>query len=302
MNNFLHISDEIKAALLGGDPIVALESTIITHGLPWPENKEIALELEAVIHEEGAVPATIGIIDGKMIVGLSKEQVISMAQMTDVVKASRRDLATVCGLKKHASTTVAATMIIAEMAGIRLFATGGIGGVHRGAELDFDISADLTELAKSKVAVVCAGAKSILDLPKTLEFLETQGVPLIGYGTKDFPAFHSRESGLRLDASVETPMEAAAILKARDELALGGGELFANPIPAQNAIPKETVDGWVTKALDLAAKEKITGKAVTPFLLSKLAELSGGESIEANLALILNNARVASRIAMAYSK
>lgn len=302
MNEYLEISKEVKAAIDTGKAVVALESTIITHGLPWPQNKEIALDLEAVIREEGATPATIGIINGKMIVGLNEEQVVEMAQMSDVVKASRRDLATVCALKQNGSTTVAATMIIAEMAGIRMFATGGIGGVHRGAELDFDISADLTELSKTKVAVVCAGAKSILDLPKTLEFLETQGVPLIGYGTKDFPAFHSRESGLFLDSSVDTPEEGAAVLKARDNLKLGGGEIFANPIPKADAIAKDVVDGWVTKALNTAAAEGVHGKAVTPFLLSKLAEISDGESIKANLALILNNAKVASRIAIAYCK
>lgn len=302
MNDKLEISKEVKEALDAGKAVVALESTIITHGLPWPQNKEIALDLEAVIREEGATPATIGIIEGRMIVGLSEEQVIEMAQMTDVVKASRRDLATVCALKQNGSTTVAATMIIAEMAGIRMFATGGIGGVHRGAELDFDISADLTELSKTKVAVVCAGAKSILDLPKTLEFLETQGVPLIGYGTKNFPAFHSRESGLTLDSSIENPEEGAAVLKARDELKLGGGEIFANPIPEIDAIAKDVVDGWVSKALSMASAEGIQGKAVTPFLLSKLAEISDGESIKANLALILNNAKIASRIAIAYCK
>ncbi|WP_420549029.1 pseudouridine-5'-phosphate glycosidase [Curvivirga sp.] len=302
MNEFLEISAEVKSALDAGKAVVALESTIITHGLPWPQNKEIALDLETAIREEGAVPATIGIIEGKMIVGLSETQVTDMAQMKDVVKASRRDLATVCALKQNGSTTVAATMIIAAMAGIRLFATGGIGGVHRGAESDFDISADLTEFAKTPICVVCAGAKSILDLPKTLEFLETQGVPLVGFNTKDFPAFHSRESGLTLDASVANADEAAAMLKARDHLALGGGEVIANPIPEADAIAKDVVDQWVSKALAMAAEQGVTGKAVTPFLLAQLADISDGESIKANLALILNNARVASRIAIAYSK
>ena len=301
MNQFLEIAPAVKQALEDGKAVVALESTIITHGLPWPQNKEIALDLESAIREEGAVPATIGIINGRMVVGLSEDQVTEMAQMDNVIKASRRDLATICALNLNGSTTVAATMIIAAMAGIRLFATGGIGGVHRGAEQDFDISADLTEFAKTPVCVVCAGAKSILDLPKTLEFLETQGVPLVGFDTYDFPAFHSRESGLKLDLSVKDAQEAAAMLKARDELNLGGGEVIANPIPVADAIAKDVVDQWVEKALALASENNITGKSVTPFLLAQLAEISDGESIKANLALILNNARVAARIAKAYA-
>lgn len=301
-NTFFEISEQVQASLEEKKPIVALESTLITHGLPWPQNKEIALELEAIIREEGATPATIAILEGNLIVGLSEAQIVQLAKTASAQKASRRDLATICALKQTGATTVAATMLIAAKAGIRIFATGGIGGVHRGAEQTFDVSADLMELAKTPVAVVCAGAKSILDLPKTLEVLETQGVPVVGFGTHEFPAFYTRTSGLKLEASATNAKEVALLLKIRDGLNLGGGEVIANPIPLDQEIPRNLVESWLAQALQKAAKQGIQGKEITPFLLAQLAEISGGKSIQANRALILHNARVAAQIALAYGK
>ena len=299
-NVFFQISDEVQVALDAKRPLVALESTLITHGLPWPQNKEIALALQAVIREEGALPATIGVLEGCLIVGLSEAQIVTLAQTDSAQKASRRDLATLCALKQSGATTVAATMLLAAKAGLRIFATGGIGGVHRGAEQTFDISADLMELAKTPVAVVCAGAKSILDLPKTLEVLETQSVPVVGFGTSEFPAFYTRKSGLKLEASVATAKEAALLLKMRDGLKLGGGEVIANPIPQDQEIPRPLVEGWLAQAMEKATAEGVRGKEMTPFLLAQLAVLSAGKSIQANRALLLHNARVAARIARAY--
>lgn len=300
LKDHLDIHPDVVAALADGRPVVALESTIISHGLPWPQNLEVARDLEAAIREEGAVPATIGIVKGRIVVGLSDDQIVEFAQNTNVVKVSRRDLATVVALGQDGATTVASTMICAAMAGIRLFATGGIGGVHRGAEVSMDISADLVELARTQVGVVCSGAKSILDLPKTLEFLETNGVPVLGYQTDQFPAFHSRESGLGVDQDVQDPAAMARILKMREELHMDAGEVIANPIPEADEIAKPIIDGWIATALREAEEQDVRGKDVTPFLLSRLAELSEGKSVAANLALVKNNARVAARIAQAY--
>ncbi|RED49092.1 pseudouridine-5'-phosphate glycosidase [Aestuariispira insulae] len=304
----LEMSPEVAEALRHGKPVVALESTIISHGLPWPANLDLARDLENIIRENGAVPATVGVFNGRITVGLNDEQITEFARAGDpkqdvkVTKISRRDLATVVALKQHGATTVATTMIIAAMAGIRVFATGGIGGVHRGAETSMDISADLRELAATPVAVVCSGAKSILDLPKTLEYLETHGVPVLGYGVEEFPAFHSRESGLYVDQKLTGAEEVAAILQVREELGLIGGEIIANPIPEEAAIEKAVIDGWIEDALKAADADGVIGKKVTPYLLSKLAELSGGKSIDANLALVKNNARVAAHIAREFAK
>ncbi|WP_259781094.1 pseudouridine-5'-phosphate glycosidase [Aestuariispira ectoiniformans] len=300
LKDYLDIHPDVAQALAEGRPVVALESTIISHGLPWPQNLEVARDLEAVIREEGAVPATVGIVKGRIVVGLSDDQIVEFAQNSNVVKVSRRDLATVVALKQDGATTVASTMICAAMAGIRLFATGGIGGVHRGAEVSMDISADLVELSRTQVAVVCSGAKSILDLPKTLEFLETNGVPVLGYQTADFPAFHSRESGLRVDQKVDDADAVALILKTREDLQMGAGEVIANPIPEADEIAKPVIDGWIATALQEAEEQNVRGKDATPFLLSRLAELSEGVSVAANLALVKNNARIAARIAKAY--
>lgn len=300
LKDYLDIHPDVAQALAEGRPVVALESTIISHGLPWPQNLEVARDLEAVIREEGAVPATVGIVKGRIVVGLSDDQIVEFAQNSNVVKVSRRDLATVVALKQDGATTVASTMICAAMAGIRLFATGGIGGVHRGAEVSMDISADLVELSRTQVAVVCSGAKSILDLPKTLEFLETNGVPVLGYQTADFPAFHSRESGLSVDQKVDDVDAVALILKTREDLQMGAGEVIANPIPEADEIAKPVIDGWIATALQEAEEQNVRGKDATPFLLSRLAELSEGVSVAANLALVKNNARIAARIAKAY--
>ena len=298
MNKYLHLSEEVRSALAEGRPVVALESTIIAHGLPWPDNLDVAHALEEAVREEGAVPATVGICAGWLTVGMNEEQLARFAQGQDILKVSRRDLASTVALGLDGATTVAATMICAAMAGVRIFATGGIGGVHRGAETSMDVSADLSELAQTRVAVVCAGAKSILDLPKTLEVLETQGVPVLGLRTDQFPAFHSPDSGLGVDMRVDSEQQMARILKARDELEMAGGEVIANPIPDEDAIDKAEIDAWIIQALDEADQHDIKGKEVTPFLLSRLAELSGGRSIQANRALVEDNARAAARIAV----
>lgn len=301
MNKYLHLSEEVRAALADGRPVVALESTIIAHGLPWPDNLDVAHALEEAVREEGAVPATVGICAGWLTVGMNEEQLARFAQGQDILKVSRRDLASTVALGLDGATTVAATMICAAMAGVRIFATGGIGGVHRGAETSMDVSADLTELAQTRVAVVCAGAKSILDLPKTLEVLETQGVPVLGLRTDQFPAFHSPDSGLGLDMRVDSEQQMARILKARDDLEMAGGEVIANPIPDEDAIDKTEIDRWIAKALAEADQHGIKGKEVTPFLLSRLAELSDGRSIRANRALVEDNARAAARIAVEFA-
>jgi pseudouridine-5'-phosphate glycosidase len=280
--------------------VVALESTLITHGLPHPKNLEVARAMEAAVRERGAAPATIAILGGQITVGLTDEQLDYLAGAENVRKCSRRDLPIVVGRGEDGATTVAGTMMAAHMAGIQVFATGGIGGVHRGHP--FDVSADLLELGRTPVTVVCAGAKAILDLPLTLEVLETQGVPVIGYGTDEFPAFYSRSSGLPIDARCDTPEAAAAIVRARDALELPGGTLVAVPIPREDELPASEAEGAILHALDEAEAQGITGKEVTPFLLARVAELTGEASLRANVALLLNDARVASGIAVALSE
>lgn len=297
---YIDLSPEIAKAIKTGKPMVALESTIISHGLPYPMNRELAIQLEDVVRDGGAVPATIGIVGGRIKVGMSQADIELFAKGQDITKVSRRDFANIVALGQSGATTVAATMMAAQMVGIRVFATGGIGGVHRGAENDMDISADLSEFTQSMVAVVCAGAKSILDLPKTLEVLETNGVPVLGFQTDVFPAFHTRDSGLGVDMNVSNAGDIARILKAREGLGLKGGEIIANPIPIEFAMDKTEVDGWIDTALLDAKADGIKGKETTPYLLAKIAELSCGRTIAANRALVVNNAKLATEIAIAY--
>jgi pseudouridine-5'-phosphate glycosidase len=280
--------------------VVALESTLITHGLPRPKNLEVARALEATVRQSGAVPATIAILRGQITVGLTDEQLVYLAESDNVRKCSRRDLPLAIGRGEDGATTVAGTMIVAHMAGIRVFATGGIGGVHRGHP--FDVSADLLELGRTPVTVVCAGAKAILDLPLTLEVLETQGVSVIGYGTDEFPAFYTRSSGLPVDARCDTPEEVVAVVRARDELSLAAGTLVAVPLPLNDELPADQAETAIARALAEAEAQGIKGKAVTPFLLVRVSELTGKTSLRANVALLLNNARVASAIAAALNK
>ncbi|TAD87018.1 MAG: pseudouridine-5'-phosphate glycosidase [Alphaproteobacteria bacterium] len=299
MQSDLVVSSEVAGQLAAGRPVVALESTIITHGMPFPANRDTALAVEAVVREAGAVPATLAVIDGRLRVGLSASEIDDLGRRTSVAKASRRDLALLVATGGTAGTTVAATMILAAMAGIEVFATGGIGGVHRGAELTWDVSADLMELGRTPVTVVSAGAKSILDLPKTLEVLETQGVPVIGVGTAEFPAFFSRDSGLALDHRLDRAEEIAAVIAAQRRLGLKTGILVANPIPADASLPAAVMAERIATALAEAEAAGITGKAVTPFLLSRLVSLTEGASLTANIALIRANARLAAEIAVA---
>jgi len=301
MKHHLGILPEVREALAAGRPVVALESTIITHGMPAPRNLETARAVEAAVRAGGAVPATIAVLDGRIRIGLDADDLERLAGEREVAKVSRADLPAVLASGAAGSTTVAATMICAALAGIAVFATGGIGGVHRGAETSFDVSADLQELARTPVAVVCAGAKAILDLPKTLEVLETLGVPVIGYGTDDLPAFYSRESGLKVPLRRDAAAEIAAVMDCKWELGLGGGLVIANPIPAEAEIPAEQIAAQIETALREAAGEGVQGKDVTPFLLSRLEALTGGASLEANVALVLNNARLAAEIAVAYA-
>ncbi len=298
----LELAPEVETALAENGPVVALESTIVAHGLPWPDNLALANELEAIVRATGATPATIAVCDGRIAVGLEARRLERIARGEGIRKVSSRDLATVLATAQHGATTVAATMVCAARAGIRVFATGGIGGVHRGFNESLDISADLTELARTRVAVICSGAKSILDLPATLEHLETLSVPVLGYQTSAFPAFYASDSGLALEHRVNSPEDAVAILAARDALDLPGGEVIANPIPPAMAIAFETVDHWIELALGKASAEGLSGKALTPFLLRTLAELSGGTSVAANVALVKSNAELAARIALAYSQ
>jgi pseudouridine-5'-phosphate glycosidase len=277
--------------------VVALESTLITHGLPHPKNLDVALALEAVVREAGAVPATIALLSGQITVGLTDEQLVYLAEAKNVRKCSRRDLPIAVGRGEDGATTVAGTMIVAHMVGIRVFATGGIGGVHRGHP--FDVSADLLELGRTPVTVVCAGAKAILDLPLTLEVLETQGVPVIGYRTEEFPAFYTRSSGLPIDVRCDTPQEVAAVVRARDDLNLRGGTLVTVPVPPEDELSAAKAEVAIATALAEAEAQEIKGKAVTPFLLARVSELTGEASLRANVALLLNNARVASAIAVA---
>ena len=300
MNQYLDIAPEVQQALAEGKPVVALESTIISHGMPYPKNVETALLVEQTIRDNGAVPATIAIIGGRLKAGLSREEIEHLGKAgRAVAKASRRDLPALVARGVDGATTVATTMIIANMAGIRIFATGGIGGVHRGAEVTMDISADLEELAQTPVMVVCAGAKSILDLGLTLEYLETKGVPVIGYGTEELPAFYTRKSGFGVDYRVDSPEELAAIYRAQRELNIEGGMLVTNPIPEEYAMDKAVIDAAIEQALREAKEQGIHGKETTPFLLAKVVELTGGESLESNIQLVLNNARLAARTAAA---
>jgi pseudouridine-5'-phosphate glycosidase len=295
MPSTLHLSPEVQHAIDAQQPIVALESTLITHGLPRPRNLEVAQLLEQTVRDNGAVPATIAILRGELHVGLSAEELQSLANTNDVRKVSRRDLPIVAAQKLNGATTVAATMWIAAQAGIKVFATGGIGGVHRGQP--FDVSADLPELAQTPVVVVCAGAKAILDLPLTLEWLETHGVPVLGFETDTFPAFYSKSSGLPIDARVNTAAEAAQIIKAKFDLGLAGGVLIGVPVPDQYAMPNDEAEVAIAQALKLAEEQNIRGKLITPFLLKHVSDLTGGESQTANVALLQNNARVAALIA-----
>ena len=299
MNKYLDIAPEVQQALAEGKPVVALESTIISHGMPYPKNVETALLVEQTIRDNGAVPATIAIIGGRLKAGLSHEEIEYLGKAgRSVAKASRRDLPALVARGVDGATTVATTMIIAHMAGISIFATGGIGGVHRGAETTMDISADLEELAQTPVMVVCAGAKSILDLGLTLEYLETKGVPVIGYGTEELPAFYTRKSGFGVDYRVDSPAELASIFRAQRGLDYKGGMLVTNPIPEEYAMDKEVIDAAIEQALAEAKEQGIHGKETTPFLLAKVVELTGGESLESNIQLVLNNARVAARTAV----
>jgi pseudouridine-5'-phosphate glycosidase len=297
MSSKLNFHPEVKTALEKGQAVVALESTVITHGLPAPENVEVARAIEAAVREAGAVPATIAILQGEITVGLTPEQLIYLGSAKNVRKCSRRDFPIVVARGEDGATTVAGTMMVAHWAGIRVFATGGIGGVHR--DHPFDESADLLELGRTPVVVVCAGAKAILDLPLTLEVLETQGVPVIGYQTNELPAFYSRTSGLPIEIRVETAQEIATIIKAHDELGLPMGTLIANPIPSADEWPAPEAQSVIEQALRDAEAERISGKGVTPYLLRRVSELSGERSKKANIALLLNNARLAAQIAQA---
>ena len=298
MNKYLDISPEVKQALAEGKPVVALESTIISHGMPYPKNVETAMLVEKTIRDNGAVPATIAIIGGRLKAGLSAEEIEYLGKSgRKVAKASRRDMAAIVARGADGATTVTTTMIIAHMAGISVFATGGIGGVHRGAETTMDISADLEELGSTPVMVVCAGAKSILDLGLTLEYLETKGVPVIGYGTDELPAFYTRRSGFGVDYRVDSPEELAAMFKAQQGLGMKGGMLVTNPIPEQYAMDKEVIDAAIDQAIAESREKGIHGKETTPFLLARVVELTGGDSLESNIQLVLNNAIVASKTA-----
>jgi len=301
-NAHLHLAPPIAEALEQDQPVVVLESTIISHGMPYPKNVETALRVEAAVREAGAIPATIAVIGGQLRAGLSEAEIKYLGKKgTAVTKVSRRDLPVLVAQKEDGATTVAATMIIAALAGIRVFATGGIGGVHRGAAQTMDISADLQELARTNVAVVCAGAKSILDLRLTLEYLETMGVPVLGYQTDAFPAFYTRKSGLAVDYRMESPQEIAQVLKAKWELGLGGGAVIANPVPEAYAMPEEEMEQVIAKAIAEASQQGVTGKALTPFLLSRIEQLTQGDSLAANIELVLNNARLAAAVSVALS-
>ena len=299
MKSLLHFSEEVLAARAQGKPIVALESTIISHGMPYPQNVQTAREVEQIIRDGGATPATIAIMDGKICVGLSDAQLEQLGNTAGVLKVSRRDLPYVLSQKKLGATTVAATMICADLAEIRVFVTGGIGGVHRGAETSFDISADLQELAHTSVAVVCAGAKSILDLPLTLEYLETHGVPVVSVGQAQFPAFFTRESGLNADFQLDSAVELADFIRTKWQLGLNGGVVVANPVPSEHAMPKAEIDAMTEQALREADTQGISGKAVTPFLLERIKQLTEGRSLSTNIALVKNNALLGAALSSA---
>ena len=299
MHSFLLFSPEVAAARNAGKPIVALESTIISHGMPYPQNVHTAREVEQVIRDAGAVPATIAIMDGKICVGLAGDQLETLGTSPDAIKVSRRDLPYVLSQGRLGATTVAATMICAQLAGIEVFVTGGIGGVHRGAETSFDISADLQELARTNVAVVCAGVKSILDIGLTLEYLETHGVPVLSVGQPGFPAFFTRDSGYRADFQLDSPESQAAFIRTKWQLGLKGGVVVSNPVPAESSMAPDEIDAIIGQALGQAQRQGVTGKNVTPFLLARIKELTGGRSLATNIALVKHNALVGARLAVA---
>lgn len=301
MEKYLRISDEVKKAIEDGKPVVALESTIISHGMPYPENINTALKIEKIISDYGVVPATIGIINGEIIVGLNEEEIKFLGKEKNIQKASRRDLPVVVSKKMHAATTVSATMICANLANIRIFATGGIGGVHRGGEKTFDVSADLTELATTNVAVVCAGVKSILDIPLTLERLETLGVPVLGYKTENFPSFYTRTSGFDCDYKMDSSAEIAAVISAKWNMGLNGGVVVANPIPKEYEMDKNYIESIIEDALKKADELNIKGKNITPYLLDKIKEMTDYKSLDSNIQLVFNNASIAAQIALDYS-
>jgi len=302
LHDYLSVAPEIAEALAAGKPVVALESTILSHGMPYPENVEFAHKVEKIVREEGAIPATTAIIGGKLKVGLNDEELLTMCKAENVGKVSRRDVAVYLATGQTGATTVATTMIIASLAGIRFFATGGIGGVHRGAEKTMDISADLQELANTPVCVVCAGAKSILDLGLTLEYLETYGVPVLGLRTDELPAFYCRTSGYKLDYNCQDEETVAKIMKTKWDVGLKGGAVVGNPIPEQYAMDKEVIDKAIEQALAEAKEQHVHGKETTPFLLARVVELTGGDSLESNIKLVLNNATVAAKTAAELAK
>lgn len=295
--NYLDILPDVQAAIENGQAVVALESTIISHGMPYPQNVETARRVEEVVREHGAIPATTGILDGRLKAGLTDDELELMGTEKEVAKVSRRDLPLIISRKKHGATTVATTMIVAALAGIRVFATGGIGGVHRGAEKNFDISADLMELARTDVAVVCAGVKSILDIGLTLEYLETQGVPVVSFGADEFPAFYLRDSGFYPDCRIDSALEVAKALKAKWDLGLKGGMVIGNPIPKEFSMDPKQINDVIKRALREAQQKGIQGKEITPFLLAKIATLTEGKSLDSNIQLVLNNAKIAAKIA-----
>jgi len=300
LNQYLDINPEVKKALDAGKAVVALESTIISHGMPYPRNVETALRVEEIVRENGAIPATIAIMNGKLKVGLTRDEIESLGKSHDVIKTSRRDIPFILSQGLDGATTVASTMVIASLAKIHIFATGGIGGVHRGAQETFDISADLQELAQTDVAVICAGAKSILDIGLTLEYLETQGVPVIGFGTDELPAFYTSKSGFPVDYRIDTPEGIAQALKTKWELGLKGGAVIANPIPKEYEMDANEINNVIASAIKEAQAKGIKGKATTPFLLSKVTEITKGSSLDANIQLVYNNAKVGAQIAVAY--
>ncbi len=298
-NEFLQISDEVQAALNDNKPIVALESTIISHGMPYPQNYETAKQVENTVRENGAVPATIAILNGIIKIGLGEDDLQILSNSGNILKASRRDIPVIVSEKLNAATTVSATMICAALAGLKIFATGGIGGVHRNGNESFDISADLTELAQTNIAVVSAGVKSILDIGLTLEYLETLGVPVIGYGTDEFPAFYTRQSGFKVNYKLDTAEQIGSMIKTKWELGLNGGVIVANPIPEEFSMDKSKIDNAIEEALKNADKKGIKGKDVTPFLLGEIKNITGGSSLDSNIKLVLNNAKLAAQISSA---
>ena len=303
LRKYLDVSEEVQKALAEGRPVVALESTIISHGMPYPQNVETALNVEKVVRDNGAVPATIAIIGGKLKVGISKEEIDHLGRKgLNVIKASRRDIPVLAAKGEDGATTVAATMILANLAGVKIFATGGVGGVHRGAETTMDISADLEELAETPVMVVCAGAKSIFDLGLTLEYLETKGVTVFGYQSEELPAFYTRKSGFKVDYRMDTPKELADVYKAKEDLGLRGGMLVTNPIPEEYSMDPDMINKSIDEAIEEANRLGIKGKDTTPYLLDKIQKITGGSSLAANIQLVYNNAKLASQIACELSK